>query len=113
MKSTTAPERQGKERNMIVVENLKAITNAGSLRGFATINIAGKIRISDVRIIQQGTQAPWVSMPSRAYEQNGQRKWAATVELLDDKLKREVSQAVLEEFAKMEPAKAAAAPDGW
>src|SRR5438034_8721787 len=86
---------------MITVESIKPITGAGNLRGFAIVNIADKIRIADVRIIQQPNQKPWVSMPFRAYEKDGQRKWSATVELLDEKLKDEVAKAVLAEFSKI------------
>jgi SpoVG len=56
---------------MVTVESIKPITGAGNLRAFATVNIAGKLRIADVRIIQQPNQEPWVSMPSRAYEKDG------------------------------------------
>ena len=86
---------------MVRIESIKPISNAGNLRAFATVNIADKLRISDVRIIAQPNQRPWVSMPSRAYEANGERKWAAIVELLDETLKKEVSDAVLAEFAKL------------
>jgi DNA-binding cell septation regulator SpoVG len=98
-----AKNNQEREREiMVTVENIKPITGAGNLRAFATVNIAGKLRIADVRIIQQPNQEPWVSMPSRAYEANGQRKWAAIVELIDEALKKEVSEAVLAEYAELE-----------
>jgi DNA-binding cell septation regulator SpoVG len=90
---------------MVTVESIKAISNAGNLRAFANINIGdNKIRIADVRVIQQDGQRPWVSMPSRAYERDGQRKWAPIVELVDESLKKEVSDVVLAEFEKLEAA---------
>ena len=99
---------------MVTVESLKPITNAGNLRAFAVVNIADKLRICDVRVIQQPHQEAWVSMPSRAYEKDGQRKWAPTIEILDEKLKEEISSAVLAEYSKLG---AQAAPDrvtaGW
>jgi DNA-binding cell septation regulator SpoVG len=98
---------------MVTVESVKPISGAGNLRAFAIITVAGKLRISAVRIIQQPNQNPWVSMPSRAYEKEGQRKWAPIVELLDDKLKSEITQTVLAEFAKMEPVKSDSMPEGW
>ena len=85
---------------MVKVESIKSIEGAGNLKGFAVVNISDRIRISDVRIIQQDGQRPWVSMPSRAYEKDGQRKWAPTIELLDEGLKKQISEAVLAEFAK-------------
>jgi DNA-binding cell septation regulator SpoVG len=101
---------------MITVEQIKSISGAGNLRGFATINIAGKVRVSDCRIIQQPGKEAWVSMPSRAYDKDGQRKWAPIVEIVDEKLKDEIGQAVLAEYAKMEQAAITAAPKaakGW
>jgi len=98
---------------MITVDSIKPITGAGNLRAFANITIANKIRISDVRIIAQPNQKPWVSMPSRAYEKEGQRKWAAIVELLDETLKKEVSDVVLAEFAKIESARQTSMPPSW
>jgi DNA-binding cell septation regulator SpoVG len=90
---------------MVTVESIKPISNAGNLRAFANITIGdNKVRISDVRIIQQPNQKPWVSMPSRAYEKDGQRKWSPVVELLDEKLKKEVADVVLAEFEKLEAA---------
>ena len=99
---------------MVNVEQIKPITNAGNLKAFATVNVAGRIRISDVRVIQQAGQSAWVSMPSRAYEKDGQRKWAPIVEIQDEKLKDEISEAVLAEFRKLgyEPS-SKSAPAGW
>ena len=86
---------------MIRVESIKPIAGPGNLRAFAVVNISDKIRICDVRVIQQPGQKAWVSMPTRAYEKDGQQKWAPTVELLDDKLKAEVRNAVLAEFVRI------------
>jgi len=94
---------------MVTVENIKPISNAGNLKAFAVITI-NNIRISDVRIIQQYGKKAWVSMPSRAYETNGQRKWAAIVEILDETLKAEISKVVLSEFAK---SSGSALPAAW
>ena len=85
---------------MVIVESIKPISNAGNLRAFATINISDKIRIHDVRIIQEAKKRAWVGMPSRAYEKDGQRKWAPIVELLDKTLIQKISDAVLDEFSR-------------
>src|SRR5437867_2964429 len=98
-KRTTQKEREN--RSMVTVESIKPITGAGNLRAFAIVNIADRLRVHDVRIIQQPGQEAWVSMPSRAYEKDGQRKWAPTVEILDEKLKEEISSAVLAEYSKL------------
>jgi DNA-binding cell septation regulator SpoVG len=99
----TQKKTSREHKNMIRIESIKPISNAGNLRAFATITIADKLRISDVRIIAQPNQKPWVSMPSRAYEKDGVRKWAPTIDLLDEKLKKEVTDAVLAEFVKLQP----------
>jgi DNA-binding cell septation regulator SpoVG len=98
---------------VVTVESIKPIANAGNLRAFAVIAVAGKLRISDVRVIAQPNQEPWVSMPSRAYEKDGQRKWAPIVELLDEQLKKDISQAVLTEYSKLGARERQAAPAGW
>ena len=85
---------------MVKIETIKPISGAGNLRACAVVNIADRLRIHDVRVIQQPNQQPWVSMPSRAYEKDGARKWAAIVELIDERLKKEISDAVLAEFSK-------------
>jgi DNA-binding cell septation regulator SpoVG len=95
---------------MVTVESIKPLTNAGSLRAFATVLIAGKLRICNCRIIQQAGETAWVSLPARAYEKDGKRLWASIVEILDEKLKRQVTDAILAEFGKMSKA---AAPEGW
>ena len=86
---------------MVTIENIKPISGAG------------KLRISDVRVIQQPNQEPWVSMPSRAYEKDGQRKWAPTVEILDDELKQEMCRAVLAEFSKTHSGSKQSARTAW
>ena len=115
MERSTKVQAQREEReneNVVKVESIKPISGAGNLQAFANIIIADKLRISDVRVIQQPGQKPWVSMPSRAYEKDGQRKWASIVELIDETLKKTVSDAVLAEFAKLDSAPQTT-PAGW
>src|SRR5262245_39308677 len=68
-------ERRGE--HMVQVESIKPLANAGNLKAFAVVTIADVIRIHDIRVVQQPHQSPWVSMPSRSYERDGQRRWAA------------------------------------
>jgi DNA-binding cell septation regulator SpoVG len=84
----------------VVVENIRPV-DAGNLKAFASIMLGGKVRINDVRVIQQPGQRAWVSMPARSYEKDGQRKWAPIVELMDGPLKGQISNAVLEEFERL------------
>src|SRR5881409_293572 len=69
----TKNQKERENRSMVTVESIKPITGAGNLRAFAIVNIADRLRVHDVRIIQQPGQEAWVSMPSRAYEKDGQR----------------------------------------
>jgi len=90
---------------MIKVDSIKPINGAGNLRAFATVTINDKVKISDVRIVQQPNQAAWVSMPTREYKnKDGQRKWSNIVEILDEQLKKQIEAAVLAEFEKLQPA---------
>jgi DNA-binding cell septation regulator SpoVG len=99
---------------VVEVESIKPINGAGNLKAFAIINVSGKLRISDVRVIQQPNQQAWVSMPSRAYEKDGHRKWAPTVEILDEALKQQITAVVLAEFAKTAaPGSKQSTPEGW
>jgi DNA-binding cell septation regulator SpoVG len=86
---------------MVSVESIRPIENAGNLKAFAVVEIAGKIKIADVKVVQQPGQKAWVAMPSKSYEVNGQRKWSHTIEILDESLKNEISAAVLAEFEKL------------
>jgi len=80
-------------RKSIEIVALKPLTNKGNLKAFASIRLGGVI-IHDCRILQQPNQRPWVSLPQREFERDGQKKYSAVVEL-SDPLKREVSRLVL------------------
>ena len=78
----------------IWVEEIRKLER-GSLRGFATVNVGGFIRISDIRIIQPEGKEPFIQMPQRSYQMNnGERKYSNVIDLPDD-LTREVEKAVL------------------
>ena len=78
----------------IRVEEIRKLER-GSLRGFATVNVAGMIRISHIRIIQLEGKKPFIQMPQRWYQTNdGGRRYSNVVDLPDD-LTREVEKAVL------------------
>ncbi len=75
--------------------------NKGSLRAFATVKVANKLTIHSVRIIQQDGQEAWVSMPqTEAPSANGGKpRYFPIVEILDDNLKKQISDAVLGSWA--------------
>jgi len=77
----------------IRVEEIRKLER-GSLRGFATVNVAGMVRISHIKIIQLEGRA-FIQMPQRSYQTNdGGRRYSNVIDLPDD-LTREVEKAVL------------------
>jgi len=78
----------------IRVEEIQKLER-GSLRGFATVNVAGMVRISHIKIIQPEGKEAFIQMPQRSYQRNkGGRRYRNVVELPED-LTREVEKAVL------------------
>jgi hypothetical protein len=78
----------------IRVEEIRKLER-GSLRGFATVNVAGLIRISHIKIIHPEGKEPFIRMPQRSYQtNNGERRYSNVIDLPDD-LTREVEKAVL------------------
>ena len=78
----------------IRVEEIRKLER-GSLRGFATVNVAGLIRISHIKIIHPEGREAFIQMPQRSYQtNNGERRYSNVIDLPDD-LTREVEKAVL------------------
>ena len=78
----------------IRVEEIRKLER-GSLRGFATVNVGGLIRISHIKIIHPEGKEAFIQMPQRSYQTNkGGRRYSNVVDLPDD-LTREVEKAVL------------------
>jgi len=78
----------------IRVEEIRKLER-GSLRGLATVNVGGFIRISHIRIIQPDGQEASIQMPQRSYQMNnGERRYSNVIDLPDD-LTKEVEKAVL------------------
>jgi DNA-binding cell septation regulator SpoVG len=82
----------------IEVLAIKPLAKGGNLKAFASVRLGGVV-IHDCRVIQQPGQRPWVSLPQREYEQDGQKKYSVIVEL-NESLKREVSRLVLAEWER-------------
>jgi DNA-binding cell septation regulator SpoVG len=78
----------------IRVEEIRKLER-GSLRGFATVNVAGMVRISNIKIIQPEGKEAFIEMPHRSYQaNNGETRYSNVIDLPDD-LTREVRKAVL------------------
>ena len=96
----------------ITIESLKPISG-GSLKAVAAITIGGKLRIGEIRIVQQPGKELLISMPARSVERGGQRTWLPTIELLDENLKAEVSTAILQEYSKLAESIQPSVPKEW
>jgi DNA-binding cell septation regulator SpoVG len=58
--------------------------NKGSLKAFASVDIAGKLKIHSCRIVQQAGQAPWVSLPQNEWtDKDGNKKFFPVIEVPD------------------------------
>ena len=81
---------------MIKIDSIKNVSY-GTLKGFATATVGG-IKISDIKIIQQEGQKPWISLPSREFEVEGQKKYKPIVEIVDPDLKGALAAAILDAY---------------
>ncbi len=81
--------------SQVEVLSITHVENRGSLRAFVNIRI-GDLLIYDCRIIQENGKKAWVSMPVLTYNvQDGKPKYKPSVQITDEKLKNEISEAVL------------------
>jgi len=81
------------EHKRLEVVAIKPLAKAGNLKAFVSVRF-GEVIVHDLKIVQQPGQQPWVSLPQREYEKDGQKKYAAIVELTEP-LRRDVSRLVL------------------
>jgi DNA-binding cell septation regulator SpoVG len=78
----------------IRVEEIRKLER-GSLRGFATVNVGGLIRISHIKIIQPEGKEAFIQMPQRSYQMsNGETRYSNVIDLPDN-LSSELEKAVL------------------
>ena len=91
-------------KSVIEVNEIKHV-NKGSLKAFASVTIAGKVKIHSIRIIQQEGQSPWVSMPQTevASTNGGKSKYYSIVDVLDESLKQQITDAVLRTWVSPVP----------
>ena len=79
---------------MIEVARLHRVDNGSSLKAFADVIINGQVLVKGVRAVE-GKNGLWVAMPSAQSKDN---KWYETVSVLDEELKQELRDAVLDAF---------------
>ena len=80
---------------MIEVARMYRFDNGGSLKAFADVIINGQVLVKGVRVAD-GRNGLYVSMPS---SQGKDSKWYSIVKILDDELKQELQQVVLEAYS--------------
>lgn len=82
----------------VSIIKIKPVDRGTNLKAFVDICIAGKVNIFGCRVIQQPNQKPWVAMPqteSPAKNAGEKSKWFPIVEISDEKLRNQISDAVL------------------
>lgn len=79
---------------MIEVARLYRTSN-GSLKAFADVIINGLVLIKSIRVISSRENGLFVSMPKQQGKDN---RWYETVSILDEEVKQELQEAVLEAF---------------
>lgn len=79
---------------MIEVARLNRIDNGSSLKAFADVLINSQVLVKGVRVIES-KNGLWVAMPS-AQAKDG--KWYETVSIVDEELKQELQDIVLESY---------------
>lgn len=82
------------------IENMRRV-NAGSIKAFFTVDLE-KLKIHGCKLIQNGDQAMWCSMPDEKYEdkKDGKTKYKKVVEIADIALAGKVATAAIAEYEK-------------
>ena len=70
--------------------------SAGNLKAYATVRIASLLTISEVRLIQNGDQAPWCSLPQKTWMDGEQRRYSTLVEFHEKAWREAMTAAVVE-----------------
>ena len=69
---------------------------AGALKAYATVRIASLLTISEVRLIQNGDQSPWCSLPQKTWMDGDQRRYSTLVEFHEKAWREALTAAVVE-----------------
>ena len=89
--------RQRQQSSRHPSTSTKAI-NKGALQAFVKVTIVGKVTINEVRIIHEQGKEAWVAMPQRQIpaKDGGESRWVPIVELVEEKLKQQITRVVLD-----------------
>jgi DNA-binding cell septation regulator SpoVG len=80
---------------------LQPLQDAGALRAFFSVRIAGKITVHKMRLVQQDGQAAWISGPQEVWtDEGGKRRYATLLELSERDWRDALTEAVVESLRK-------------
>jgi stage V sporulation protein G len=79
---------------MIEVARIHKVDNGSALKAFADVIINGQVLIKGVRVVE-GENGLFVAMPRQQGKDN---KWYETVSLLDEEVKQELQNTILEAY---------------
>lgn len=77
------------------IKGLRKINGTGKVKAFFSVSFE-KLVINDCKLIE-GSKGLFASLPSREYEQNGQRKYSPTVWVEQDLLQK-INDAAIEAY---------------
>ena len=73
--------------------------DAGALKAYATVRISNLLTISEIRLIQNGTQAAWCSLPQKTWtDDGGKRRYSTLVEFHEKAWRDALTAAVVESW---------------
>jgi stage V sporulation protein G len=76
-------------------------SEAGSkLRAFVTIELAGKIRIKNLRIIQ-GERGLFVSMPQMKRTKNNEASYVDLIKPINQQTRKQITEIILDEYERL------------
>ncbi len=79
------------------VLSLTPLTDAGALKAYATVRVSNLLTIREVRLIQDGDNAPWCSLPQKTWQdETGRKRYSTLVEFHEPDWRRALTEAVMQ-----------------
>ena len=73
------------------------VLDAGALKAYATVRVASLLTINEIRLIQNGSQSPWCSLPQKTWtDESGKRRYSTLVEFHEKAWRDALTAAVVE-----------------
>lgn len=72
------------------------VLDAGALKAYATVRVSNLLTISEIRLIQNGQQSAWCSLPQKTWtEDSGRRRYSTLVEFHEKAWRDALTAAVV------------------